>query len=70
MVEEEDMSKLLSYIPYELLIETEGGANHAIITLQKKLAIFPMLLWTTVDKLILIRGCPDLLYLNTVERKM
>ena len=69
MVEEEDMYKLLLYIPYELLIETEGGNNHAIITLQNKLAIFTMLLLTSVDKLIVICGCPGLFYINTAEKK-
>ena len=57
-------------MPYELLIETDGGPDHAISTLKNKLAIFAMFLVTRVYKLIVIRGCPGLSYLNTVERTM
>ena len=55
------MAKLLSYMPYELLIETDGGPNHVIRTLQNKLTIFALFLVTSVDKIIVIRGCAGLL---------
>ena len=63
------MAKLLSYMPYDMLIETDRGPYHSIITFHNKLAMFVMLLVTSVDKLILILGCPGLLYINMVERK-
>ena len=70
MSEEDDMAKLLLYMPYKLLIENDGVPDHEISTLQNKLAFFSLFLVTIVDKLIVIRSWPDLLYLNTVERTM
>ena len=64
------MDKLLQYIPYEILIETYGGPNHEIITLQNNLAIFALFLFTGVDKLIVSPDCLGILYLNTVDRTM
>ena len=66
MAEENYMDKLLSYMPYDMLIETDGGPDRTIVTLQKKLAIFDLLLTISVDKIIVIRGCPVLLYIKTV----
>ena len=64
------MEKLLSYVPYEMLIETDVGTDHSTITFQNKFSIFDMFLVTRVDKLVVIHSCPGLLYLNKVERKM
>ena len=58
MEEEESMAKILMYIPYEMLIETDGGPDHAIRTLHKKLVIFYLFLVARVDKIIVVRGFP------------
>ena len=52
------------------IVETDGGPDHAIKTLQNKLTILSQLLITNVDKLIVTRGYQGLSYLKTVERKM
>ena len=64
------MAKLLSYIPYELLIETDGGPDHAISTFQNKFAILALFLFTSVGRIIFIRGCPGIFCLSILERKM
>jgi hypothetical protein len=56
-------------MPYEILIEADGGCDHNFY-LQNKLALFGLFLKSGVDKLIAIPGCPGLSYLNTEERAM
>ena len=70
MSEGENMENFLLYIPFEMFIETKGGHDHVISTLQNKLIIFSLFLVTIVYKLIVIRSFPSILYLNRVERKM
>jgi len=70
MAEEEYISKLLPFMPYELLIETYSGPDHDTRTLHNMMTIFSLFLVSGVVKFIAILGCPVLLYLNTEERAM
>ena len=70
MAEEENMSKLLSYIPYDLFIEIGGGPDHEISTFQNNFCIFALFLFTSVDKLVVASNCPGISYINTVEKKI
>eukprot|EP00957_Ditylum_brightwellii_P038933 2941580-Ditylum_brightwellii.AAC.1 len=69
MADEMDPKKLLPYMPYKLLVEADGGPDHAF-SLQNWCALFALFLVSNVDKLVADCGCPSLSYLNTVERKM
>ena len=70
MAEEENISKLLSFMPYELLIKTDDGPDHDPRTLHNMMAILSLFLVSGVDKIIAIRCCPGLSYLNTKDRVM
>eukprot|EP00957_Ditylum_brightwellii_P045454 3445767-Ditylum_brightwellii.AAC.1 len=69
MADEMDPKKLLPYMPYKLLIEADGGPDHAF-NLQNWCVLFALFLVSNVDKLVAVHGCPGLSYFNTVERTM
>ena len=62
----EDDNQLIPFMPYEVLVEADGGPDH-YFTLKNVLALLSLFLRTNLDKLVAMRGFPRLSYLKTVE---
>lgn len=58
------------YMPYVALLETDGGPDHNLKFLHNILSLLALFKLGKMDKLVAVRGCPGLSYLNTVERCM
>lgn len=58
------------YMPYVALLETDGGPDHNLKFLHNILSLLALFKLGNMDKLVAVRGCPGLSYLNTVERCM
>jgi hypothetical protein len=58
-------------VPFLLLLQTDGGPDHNLMFVRTQLALVAMFLeLEEIDHLVVLRGCPQGSYLNTVERGM
>eukprot|EP00957_Ditylum_brightwellii_P035292 2676588-Ditylum_brightwellii.AAC.1 len=57
-------------MPYIFLAQTNGGPDHNLTFLWSKLAAAGLFFLGNTDCLIMIRGCLQISYLNTVEQSM
>ena len=61
---------IASFMPYVVLLETDGGPDHNLKFLRNCISLLATFLVGNMDKLVAVRGCPGHSYLNTVERCM
>jgi hypothetical protein len=56
-------------VPFLLLLQTDGGPDHNLIFVRTQLALVAMFLELEgIDHLVVLRGCPQGSYINTVDQ--
>eukprot|EP00978_Attheya_sp_CCMP212_P017934 scaffold48422_cov80-Attheya_sp.AAC.1 len=57
-------------MPYICIAQTDGGPDHNITFMRCRLAAVAVFLLGNMDRMIMVRGCPQLSFFNIAEQAM
>eukprot|EP00978_Attheya_sp_CCMP212_P010159 scaffold24367_cov73-Attheya_sp.AAC.3 len=60
----------LDFMPYIFFAQTDGRPDHNITLMRCRLAAVAVFLLGNMDRMVMVRGCPQLSFLNVAERAM